>query len=201
MRPHRPLTACGASRASARRPALVDRDSDFADQASHRRRFRTDAPHITQLLRDRRATSRSGRPQRRRGARAVQEFDPQVITLDVNMPEMDGLTCLCQIMMQAPRPVVMVSSLTEKGAEATLCRRLSSARSTSSHKPGGTMSLDDRPHRSDCWSEGPRRRDGDGCGAAWACAARLAAERAPTRAARRREPGPARAARSRPASS
>lgn len=50
----------------------------------------------------------------------VRTFDPQVITLDVQMPDMDGLACLSQIMIEAPRPVVMVSSLTADGAEATL---------------------------------------------------------------------------------
>ena len=50
----------------------------------------------------------------------VRAFDPQVVTLDVQMPGMDGLTCLSQIMLEAPRPVVMISSLTAEGAEATL---------------------------------------------------------------------------------
>ncbi|MGE5159637.1 MAG: chemotaxis-specific protein-glutamate methyltransferase CheB [Gemmatimonas sp.] len=50
----------------------------------------------------------------------VRTFDPQVITLDVQMPDMDGLTCLSRIMIEAPRPVVMVSSLTAEGAESTL---------------------------------------------------------------------------------
>ena len=47
----------------------------------------------------------------RNGAEAlelVRSFDPQVVTLDVQMPGMDGLTCLGQIMMEAPRPVVMI---------------------------------------------------------------------------------------------
>ena len=44
---------------------------------------------------------------------SLEEFDPQVITLDVNMPEMDGITCLSRIMSDYPRPVVMVSSITE----------------------------------------------------------------------------------------
>lgn len=47
-------------------------------------------------------------------------FNPDVITLDVHMPQMDGLTCLDQIMVEQPRPVVMVSSFTEAGAEVTL---------------------------------------------------------------------------------
>jgi two-component system, chemotaxis family, protein-glutamate methylesterase/glutaminase len=59
----------------------------------------------------------------RNGAEAlglVRSFDPQVVTLDVQMPGMDGLSCLSQIMIESPRPVVMVSALTEEGAEATL---------------------------------------------------------------------------------
>ncbi len=50
----------------------------------------------------------------------VRTFDPQVVTLDVQMPGMDGLACLSQIMLEAPRPVVMISSLTAAGAETTL---------------------------------------------------------------------------------
>ncbi len=48
------------------------------------------------------------------------EFKPDVITLDVHMPEMDGLACLDRIMLERPCPVVMVSSLTEAGASTTL---------------------------------------------------------------------------------
>ncbi len=47
-------------------------------------------------------------------------FRPDVITLDVQMPRMDGLACLDRIMIERPCPVVMVSSLTAEGAEATL---------------------------------------------------------------------------------
>src|SRR5687767_9895850 len=50
----------------------------------------------------------------------VRDFNPDVVTLDVNMPEMDGLSCLDRIMLDSPRPVVMVSSATAAGAEATL---------------------------------------------------------------------------------
>ncbi|MBF0224870.1 MAG: chemotaxis response regulator protein-glutamate methylesterase [Desulfobacterales bacterium] len=45
---------------------------------------------------------------------------PDVITLDVEMPKMDGITFLQKIMSQCPIPVVMCSSLTEKGCETTL---------------------------------------------------------------------------------
>ena len=48
---------------------------------------------------------------------------PDVITLDVEMPRMDGITFLQKIMSQHPIPVVMCSSLTEKGSE-TLMRAL-----------------------------------------------------------------------------
>lgn len=45
---------------------------------------------------------------------------PDVLTLDVEMPRMDGVEFLRRLMAQMPIPVVMVSSLTERGAEATL---------------------------------------------------------------------------------
>ncbi|WP_201859120.1 chemotaxis-specific protein-glutamate methyltransferase CheB [Microvirga soli] len=50
----------------------------------------------------------------------LQAFRPDVITLDVHMPEMDGLACLDRIMLERPCPVVMISSLTEAGASVTL---------------------------------------------------------------------------------
>jgi two-component system chemotaxis response regulator CheB len=50
----------------------------------------------------------------------LEEFKPDVITLDVQMPQMDGLACLDRIMVQRPCPVVMVSSATADGADATL---------------------------------------------------------------------------------
>ncbi len=47
-------------------------------------------------------------------------FKPDVVTLDIHMPQMDGLACLDRIMVEHPCPVVMVSSLTAEGAETTL---------------------------------------------------------------------------------
>ncbi len=50
-------------------------------------------------------------------ARRIQEQLPDVITLDVEMPRMDGITFLRKLMAQHPIPVVMCSSLTEAGSE------------------------------------------------------------------------------------
>jgi two-component system chemotaxis response regulator CheB len=50
----------------------------------------------------------------------VNEFAPDVITLDIEMPRMDGLAFLEKLMKARPTPVVMISTLTEAGAEATL---------------------------------------------------------------------------------
>lgn len=50
----------------------------------------------------------------------IKHLRPDVLTLDVEMPNMDGLTFLERLMRLHPMPVVMISSLTEKGAEATL---------------------------------------------------------------------------------
>ncbi|WP_291323534.1 chemotaxis response regulator protein-glutamate methylesterase [Desulfonatronospira sp.] len=54
------------------------------------------------------------------GLDMVRKHDPDVVTLDIEMPVMDGLTALKHIMMEMPRPVIMVSSLTTEGGEATL---------------------------------------------------------------------------------
>ena len=50
----------------------------------------------------------------------IKQRNPDVLTLDVEMPRMDGLTFLRNLMRLRPMPVVMVSSLTDRGAEATL---------------------------------------------------------------------------------
>ncbi|WP_010545665.1 protein-glutamate methylesterase/protein-glutamine glutaminase [Sphingomonas elodea] len=53
-------------------------------------------------------------------ARRIQEQVPDVITLDVEMPRMDGITFLRKLMAQCPIPVVMCSSLTEEGSDTLL---------------------------------------------------------------------------------
>jgi len=54
------------------------------------------------------------------GLELIRKYDPDVVTMDIEMPIMDGLTALRHVMMEMPRPVLMVSSLTTEGAEATL---------------------------------------------------------------------------------
>lgn len=65
---------------------------------------------------------------------------PDVITLDLNMPKMDGLTALQYIMNTAPCPVVVVSSLTQRGALATF-EALELGAVDCIAKPEGTVSL------------------------------------------------------------
>jgi two-component system chemotaxis response regulator CheB len=67
-------------------------------------------------------------------------FAPDVVTLDIHMPQMDGLACLDRIMVERPCPVVMVSSLTADGAEVTLeALRLGAVDFVA--KPAGAVSL------------------------------------------------------------
>ena len=49
----------------------------------------------------------------------IRQLNPDVITLDVEMPRMDGIDFLGKLMRLRPMPVVMVSTLTERGAEVT----------------------------------------------------------------------------------
>jgi len=53
-------------------------------------------------------------------AKRLEDVVPDVITLDIEMPRMDGITFLRKLMQQHPLPVVICSSLTEDGAETTL---------------------------------------------------------------------------------
>ncbi|MBP1885924.1 protein-glutamate O-methylesterase CheB [Sinorhizobium mexicanum] len=51
---------------------------------------------------------------------AIKQLDPDVVTLDIEMPNMNGLEFLDKIMRLRPMPVIMVSTLTHKGAEASI---------------------------------------------------------------------------------
>lgn len=50
----------------------------------------------------------------------IKQLNPDVLTLDIEMPKMDGLSFLEKIMALRPMPVIMISSLTQKGADETL---------------------------------------------------------------------------------
>jgi two-component system chemotaxis response regulator CheB len=50
----------------------------------------------------------------------IPQLNPDIVTLDIEMPRLDGLGCLKRIMAEMPRAVLMVSSLTQEGAQATL---------------------------------------------------------------------------------
>ncbi|MBB5985426.1 chemotaxis-specific protein-glutamate methyltransferase CheB [Sphingobium lignivorans] len=80
----------------------------------------------------------------RDGGEALEQlhaFAPDVVTLDIHMPGLDGLACLDRIMVERPTPVVMVSSLTEEGAEETL-EALSLGAVDFVAKPRGPLSLE-----------------------------------------------------------
>jgi len=70
----------------------------------------------------------------------LHEFQPDVVTLDIHMPNMDGLACLDRIMVERPTRVVMLSAVTEAGAEQTLeAMHLGAVDFIT--KPDGAMSL------------------------------------------------------------
>jgi two-component system chemotaxis response regulator CheB len=54
------------------------------------------------------------------GVEKACELEPDVVTMDVEMPKMDGITAVRHIMDRAPCPILMISSLTEEGAETTI---------------------------------------------------------------------------------
>ncbi len=69
------------------------------------------------------------------------EIKPDVITLDIEMPKMDGLTTLGYIMSEYPVPVIMLSAYTPKGAETTL-KALEYGAVDFVCKPSGEISID-----------------------------------------------------------
>lgn len=75
------------------------------------------------------------------GLEMARQLQPDVVTLDVEMPVMDGITMLERLMQEQPTAVVMVSSLTKEGAEVTL-RSLELGAVDFVTKPSGAISLD-----------------------------------------------------------
>jgi len=83
------------------------------------------------------ATARNGKD----GLEKIKTYKPDVITLDVEMPVMDGMTALQKIMAKHPLPVVMLSSVTKEGAAKTV-QAIAGGAVDFIEKPSGTISLD-----------------------------------------------------------
>ncbi|WP_280768962.1 protein-glutamate methylesterase/protein-glutamine glutaminase [Salipaludibacillus daqingensis] len=71
----------------------------------------------------------------------VKKHDPDVVTMDVEMPIMSGLEALKQIMSEHPKPVIMVSSVTKIGTETTI-KAMEYGAFDFISKPSGSISLD-----------------------------------------------------------
>lgn len=106
------------------------------DDSSFMRRIITDLlqtdPSITVI-----ETARDGQD----GVQKALLHSPDVITLDIEMPKLDGYGALREIMAKKPTPVVMVSSHTREGAQATI-RALALGAVDFVAKPSGSISLD-----------------------------------------------------------
>lgn len=76
----------------------------------------------------------------------IKELKPDAVTMDIEMPRMDGLTALEQIMRECPVPIVMLSTLTQRGADATF-KALDLGAVDYVPKPSGAISLDVRKVR------------------------------------------------------
>src|SRR4051812_18708201 len=72
----------------------------------------------------------------------IHALDPDIVTLDVDMPELDGLNALGYIMSEMPRPVVMLSAGTTGTGQAATLRALELGAVDFVCKPSGSISLD-----------------------------------------------------------
>ncbi len=72
----------------------------------------------------------------------VTELDPDIVTLDVEMPGLDGLQVLGYIMSETPRPVIMLSAITTDGSADLTIRALELGAVDFVRKPSGPISLD-----------------------------------------------------------
>jgi len=77
----------------------------------------------------------------RKALELVDALKPDLVTLDIEMPGMDGLTTLDEILKRRPTPVIMVSSLTQRGADVTL-KALDRGAMDYVAKPEGSRKLD-----------------------------------------------------------
>lgn len=121
----------GAVRDTSRRSVLVVDDSAFM------RRL------ITQILEGSGefqvvATARNGLD----ALQKVHVLDPALVTMDVDMPELDGLQALGYIMSESPRPVVMLSAATTHSGHDVTLRALELGAVDFVRKPSGAISLD-----------------------------------------------------------
>src|SRR3954467_306246 len=81
----------------------------------------------------------------RNGVDALQKvhaLDPDLVTMDVDMPELDGLQALGYIMSESPRPVVMLSAATTRSGHDATLRALELGAVDFVRKPSGPISLD-----------------------------------------------------------
>ena len=74
--------------------------------------------------------------------RQIHALEPEIVTLDVEMPELDGLQTLGYIMSETPRPVVMLSAATSGGKDDPTIRALELGALDFVRKPSGPISLD-----------------------------------------------------------
>ncbi|MCG1028720.1 chemotaxis response regulator protein-glutamate methylesterase [Virgibacillus halodenitrificans] len=75
------------------------------------------------------------------GMKKINQLQPDVVTLDVQMPVMDGMTALQEIMKKSPLPVIMLSSLTSEGTSKTI-EAISNGAVDFITKPSGSISMD-----------------------------------------------------------
>ncbi|USZ68133.1 chemotaxis-specific protein-glutamate methyltransferase CheB [Halorussus salilacus] len=80
------------------------------------------------------------------GVAAVETHDPDVVTMDVEMPRMNGIEAVEEIMATNPTPVLMLSAHTDEGAEATF-EALEKGAVDFLAKPGGEVSTEISAHR------------------------------------------------------